>query len=71
MKTLQTFCLLNYIFSIAGALIQEKQNFRAIRLTLITFVALKSWKCQLVTRVKNLLKIETPLDLIPVWQTYL
>ena len=50
----------------ARAVTQEKESFRAIQLTLLSFIALKSWACQFVTHVQNLLKIETPLNVIPV-----
>ena len=50
----------------AWAVIQEKESFKAIQLPLLAFIALKSWTCQLVTHVENLLKIETPLNLISV-----
>ena len=50
----------------ARAVIQEKESFRAIQLTLLAFIALKSWTCQLVTHVENLLKIESPLNVISV-----
>ena len=46
------------------AVIREKENLRAIQLTLLGFIVLKSWTCQLVTHVENLLKIETPLNVI-------
>ena len=46
----------------ARAIIREKESFRAIQLTLLAFIALESWTCQLVRHVKNLLKIETPLN---------
>ena len=46
----------------ARAVIREKENFRAIQLILLTFIALKSWTCQLVTNAENLLKIKTPLN---------
>ena len=46
----------------ARAVIREKENFRAFQLILFTFIALKSWTCQLVTNVENLLKIKTPLN---------
>ena len=48
----------------ARAVIRGGKNFRAIQLTLLAFRALKSWTCQLVTHVENLLKIETPLNVI-------
>ena len=48
------------------AVIRDKKSFRAIQLTLLAFRALKSWICQLVTHVENLLKIETPLNVISV-----
>ena len=50
---------------IARAVIREKESFRAIQLTLLASIALKSLECQLVTR-GNLLKIETPLNVISV-----
>ena len=50
----------------ARAVIREKESFRSIQLTLLAFKALKSWTCQLVTHVENLLKIETPLNVISV-----
>ena len=50
----------------AWAVIQEKESFKAIQLPLLAFIALKSWTCQLITHVENLLKIETPLNLISV-----
>ena len=50
----------------ASAVIQKKESFRAIHLKLLAFIALKSWTCQLVTHVENLLKIETPLNVISV-----
>ena len=43
-----------------------KRKFRAIQLTLLAFIALESWTCQLVTHVENLLMIETPLNVISV-----
>ena len=50
----------------ARAVIREKENFRAIQLILLAFIALKSWTCQLVTHAENLLKIETPLNVISI-----
>ena len=50
----------------ARAVTQEKESFRAIQLTLLAFIDLKSWTCQFETHVQNLLKIETPLNVIPV-----
>ena len=50
----------------AKAVKREKESFRAIQLTLLAFIAFKSWTSQLVTHVKNLLKIETPLNVISV-----
>ena len=50
----------------ATAVIREKENLRAIQLTLLAFIVLKSWTCQLVTHVESLLKIETPLKVISV-----
>ena len=41
-------------------------SFRAIQLTLLTFRALKSSTCQLVTHAENLLKTETPLNVTSV-----
>ena len=32
----------------------------------LCFIALKSWTCQLVAHVENLVKIETPLNVISV-----
>ena len=52
----------------ARGLIREKGSFRAIQLTLLAFIVLKSWICQLVTYVENLSKAETPLNLISIWQ---
>ena len=46
----------------ARAVIPEKESFRAIQITLLASIALKSWTCQLVTHVENLLKIEIPLN---------
>ena len=37
----------------------------------VGFIALKPWTCQFVTHVENLLKIETPLNVIFVWQKYI
>ena len=34
------------------------------QLTLLGFIALKSWTCQFVTDVENLLNVETPLNVI-------
>ena len=48
----------------ARAVIREKESIRAILLTLFAFIALKAWTCQLVRHVENLLKIETPLNVI-------
>ena len=50
----------------ARAVIRGKESFRAIQLTLLAFIALKSWTYQFVTHVENLLKIETPLNVISV-----
>ena len=50
----------------ARAVIWGEKSFRAIQLTLLAFRALKSWTCQLVTHVENLLKIETLLNVISV-----
>ena len=50
----------------AMGVIQDKESFRAIQLTLLAFGTPKSWICQLVTHVENLLKIETPLNVISV-----
>ena len=51
----------------ASVVIPEKESFRAIQLTLLAFIALKSWACQFVTHVENLLKIPlTPLNVISV-----
>ena len=50
----------------ARAVIREKENFRVIQLTPLAFIALKSWTCQLVTHAENLLKIETPLNVISI-----
>ena len=50
----------------ARAVILEKESFRVIQLTMLASIALKSWTCQLVTLVENLLKIETPLNVISV-----
>ena len=50
----------------ARAVIREKESFRAIQSTLSALLAFKSWTCQLVTHVKNLLKIETTLNVISV-----
>ena len=46
------------------AAIREKERFRTIQITLLAFIALKSWTCQLVTHVEN---VETPLNLISVF----
>ena len=54
---------------IARAVIREKESFRVIQLTLLAFIALKSWTCQLVPHVENLLKIETQLNVISVCLT--
>ena len=40
----------------ATAVIREKESFRAIQLTLLAFIALKSWTCQPVTHAENLLQ---------------
>ena len=45
----------------ARAVIREKESFRA----------LESWTCQLVRHVKNLLKIETPLNVICLTKVHL
>ena len=45
----------------AMTVIREKESFKAIQLRLLAFLTLKSWTCQLV---ENLLKIETPLNVI-------
>ena len=50
----------------ARAVTWEKEGFRAIKLILLAFIALKSWTCQLVTHAENLLKIETPLNVISI-----
>ena len=47
----------------ARAVIQEKESFKATQLTLLAFIALKSWTCQLVTHVENLLKISIKCNL--------
>ena len=41
----------------ARPVIQGKESFRASQLTQLTSIALKSWMCQLVTHMENLLKI--------------
>ena len=41
---------------IARAVIREKESFRAIQLTLLAYIALKSSTCQFLTHVKNLFK---------------
>ena len=50
----------------ARTVMREKESFRAIQLTLLAFIALKSSTCQLGTHVENLLKKETPLNIISV-----
>ena len=50
----------------ARAVIREKESFKAIQLTLLAFIALKPWTCQLVTHVENLSNIETPLNVTSV-----
>ena len=55
----------------AAAVMREKESLRAIQLTRLAFIALKSWTYQLVTHVGNLLKIETPLNAISVWKKYI
>ena len=55
----------------AKEIVREKEIFRAIQLTLLAFVALKSWICQLVTHVENLLNTETPLNVISVSKKYI
>ena len=53
------------------AIIPEKESFRAIPLTLLAFIALKSWTCQLVARVESLLQIERVLNVISVTKVHL
>ena len=55
----------------ARALIQEKESFRAIQLTLLAFIALKSWTCQLVTHLEKMLKIEIPLNVFCLTKVHL
>ena len=43
-----------------------KASFTATQLTLLAFIALKSWTCQLVAHVENLFKIETLLNVFSV-----
>ena len=50
----------------ARTVIREKESFRAIQLTPLAFIALKSWTYQLVTHLENLLKIKTSLNVISV-----
>ena len=50
----------------ARAVIRKKESCRAIQLTLLAFIPLESWTCQLVTLVENPLKMETPLSVISV-----
>ena len=51
--------------------VRGKESFRAFQLTLLAFIALKSWIRELVTHGKNLVNVETPLNLISVRQKYI
>lgn len=55
----------------ARAVVREKEKVRAILLTLLASVPIKSWTCQLVTYVENLLKIKIPLSVISVRQKHI
>ena len=48
------------------AVILKKESFTAFFFTLLASIALKSRTCQLETHVENLLKTETPLNVISV-----
>ena len=48
------------------AVIRVIESFRVIQLTLLASIALKSWTCQLLTHVENLLKIETLSNVMSV-----
>ena len=55
----------------ARAVIWEKESFRAIQFTLLASRALKSWTFQIVRHLENLLRIETPLNIISGSQKYI
>ena len=55
----------------ARAVIQDKEKSRAIHLTLLDFIGLKSITCQLATHVENLLKIEISLNVICLTKVHL
>ena len=55
----------------AMGVIRQKESFRVIQLRPSSFIAFKLWTYQFVTHVENLLKIDTPLNVIYVWQKYI